>query len=300
VVFSPNDPDVAGIKALILAAFVKSSSAPVLTLEEATYQNAVVHPSQFHSYDINAWLNLPGTSQQVFVQAGPKPGKKLPYLRLDFNPAKLGESGMLAFKAELDVLLVGVGGHSTLFKAGKVTRLDIACDLLNVGLDELVLQSLKTGKTVAYYGTNGRVETIYKEVPPAKGYDFWRFKAYDKKQELLDTGASSNVNSAPLTRVEFVAAPKCAISKLKLMESPFAGRKVFWASGAQPPKGGDLLWSFFVDSCQLRGIKAAYARIPLKMRPAYRKAMASAEDAIWDEKTLWKAWPQVLKAAGLT
>jgi hypothetical protein len=236
-------------------------------------------------------------SRDVLIQADPKKtsGKKAPaFVRLEFNPSKLGPEGM----AELaDCIKFIFANHITmhqLFLASRVSRIDVACDLVNVASDELLVSTPASGKSHVYYGETGKHETTYLALKKGKSSPQ---KFYDKAQQLLDADRDQKFGDAAHTRFEKLAAPNIPVTKLVGLKNVFEKFDVRFPVEHHAP-GEPYVWALFLDSCRQCGAMTALDKLPETLRPSYQKALDATKHVIWKPTKIWSDWPEVLATSG--
>lgn len=147
-------------------------------------------------YQKNVDLIDPSSGERILLQAKPKkPGFN--FMRFDFNPAKLGKHGISFLKKSLAYGFPGIFDYSDVATAGKVTRLDVACDVLNCSISNLLVRRKGGGKSHAYFGIDDEIETIYLGI--SKGQKNSGNYAYNKRQDLRDKGFPKQFSGIPCT-----------------------------------------------------------------------------------------------------
>jgi hypothetical protein len=188
------------IKGLLLSA-VKDEQVP-------WYQEAK-SAGQAKKYNVEALLTPPDGKHPILIQVDPKKKKepKPAFMRFEFNPYKLGKKGLAFFKENLSEFLLDQIKYDDLKKDGKLTRLDIACDLVNVQLGDLVFRSLKPGKSHVYYGLNRHggigekalsaevVALVVKQRANAAGMGADRYAGHSLRAGLATSAAAAGVPS---------------------------------------------------------------------------------------------------------
>ncbi len=248
-------------------------------------------------YQKNIDLTDPNSGERILIQAKPKkPGGS--FLRFDFNPAKLGVQGISFLKKSLAYAFPAIFDYSDLATTGKVTRLDVACDVVNCSISDLLVRRKGGGKSHAFFGIDDEIETIYLGIP--KGQKNSANYAYNKRQDLRDKGLPKQFSGIPYTRIETrIKNPQCPVTSLTaLNKNPFDEFEVFLPTLAKAPEQ-EHHWTFFTDSCWHRGIEAALEVLPDKMRKKYASALKQSTDGFWQPAKLWAAFPSALKETGL-
>ena len=125
-------------------------------------------------YAVNAVLTEPNSGEAILIQVGHKKSKKTKavaqsakkkhrFMRLEFNPDKLKVKGLSYLKEELSKHFLAQYSFKDIAASGRITRIDLAADLLYVRPDQLIYSSAKGGKSTSYFGVSGTLETSYLE-----------------------------------------------------------------------------------------------------------------------------------------
>jgi len=248
-------------------------------------------------YDRSYALKLaPGRT--ILVQCAPLKSEDS-LLRFEFNPNGVGSGAVNAFRQSIPLLTAGYFDYKALATQGKVTRLDIAVDLVNIDIEDLLIGTRKPGVTSSYFGLSGKAETKYLNVNK-KGS---RMYVYDRRA-LLDKlnaegiGQPSEFGNAKYTRVEVRTEVATAITAMADMSNRLLKIDLFDIEAVTPLEEPHH-WRLFQDSCRYRGLAGALALLPEGVRSAYRAAITSAPP-LWRATELWGHWPAALKTSGLT
>ena len=249
------------------------------------------------TYKASVNLVVPPNGEEVLIQAGPKKSTAHD-LRLEFNPARLGPAGMAFLKDKLEGVLLGALSFSHILATGRVTRLDIAVDLVGIRIDALDIQYKGEGKSHWYFSGSGQSETGYLGIKQSDKNAPWT--AYNKRKQLKETvgGPEQLYGGLSHTRIEFHAKPNKPAAGLKLLSNPFTQVSVAYPT---VPKGiKPHSWQFFLDACQRRGHQNALALVPEGPTKAkYLKAMKTAHDTFWRPDKIWSSWKEVLSKSAL-
>lgn len=254
--------------------------------------------SKANRYKTRAILTHPMTGREILIEVDPKAAKaNVPFVRLEFNPDKLGPEGVSFVQQQLEAIFLGNHPWQAIATSGKVTRIDLALDLLNIPIDQLVVSSTKGGKSHCYYSAAGALETAYLEI---KGKKAGPKVVYDKAQQLADAKRNPKFEGVPHTRIEVHVKTQRSIAKLGTLPNPFVGLDVSYPAFVGKPSGQEHHWNHFLDSVRYRGRDGALALIPdAATRNAYADALDAAQKAFWRPAKLWERWPAVLAASGL-
>jgi hypothetical protein len=133
------------------------------------------------------------------------------------------------------LLTAGRFDYQALATQGNVTRLDIAVDLGNIDIEDLLIATPKPGATKSYFGLSGKVETKYLNVNK-KGS---RMYVYDRRA-LLDKlngegiGEPSEFGNAKYTRVEVRTEVGTPITAMADMSNRLLRIDLFDIRGGRP------------------------------------------------------------------
>lgn len=256
-------------------------------------------------YSLRRSLRHPASGESILIEAAPPPppGLKAPvsYLRFKFNPAKLGPDGVAFLRDRLTEVFLIEHPWSLIASHCTVTQMDVAADLLGVKTGDLLVGDYKPGsakagplKRMFVFSAAGALESLYLVGKSAK------VRLYNKRQELIDKKEPAAFGGTAYTRIEMVTKPQRPITKLAAMTNPFGKLTVHNLTKPVEPPDGLHNWTFFLDCCRVRGLKAALALLPTdELRQAYQDALSAAEVPIWKPEKLWAKWPAVLEASGL-
>ena len=236
-------------------------------------------------------------------------------LRLEMNPRKLGETG---FK-QLRKLLGKSFGLKGLVEAARVTRLDVAVDVVGVHVSEVVARYKKQGKRSYYIGNNGALETVYihRKTPPFKQKfdDGGAIKAlhsrqpagqavlrvYDRVAERAALGKPAPFGEAPVTRTEFVKDrfKKFHLANLASMPDPL---KEIWAGYAPSQKSGPAaLWRRYVAAVRTESpadLQKLFGLSP-DIAKKFEKALRVPVPDLLAPKVTWEGWNIGIASTGL-
>jgi hypothetical protein len=238
-----------------------------------------------HRYEVSCKIPLPfkpnSIRHNVCFEAGPRrPGQAS--FRLDFNPAALSPEATL----DLGVFLQGIMAEDDLifFRAGKITRSDVALDLPGYHLADCIVRSARMQKHGVYSNRHGDPESTYLGTPRSRC-----IVVYDKPNEdKLDTHL----------RLECRVKPGILGRELAELPNPFSGVKLIPANFADAA-GLDIPSQFIADSIRMGGLKRALKPLDKSAQKALRAAFTSAQSQLPSVDDLWATWPEVLKSCGL-
>jgi hypothetical protein len=185
----------------------------------------------------------------VLVQAGPKKKTTTHSLRLEFNPAALGSPGIAFLKAQLETLVLEGLSFSDIITKGKVTRVDIAVDIVGVHLADLLILVNSGGKQHWYLSAKGKLETGYLGMKTGDKNAKW--KTYNKRQEIKDHSTSPKEQAyggLSHTRVEYRYATNKPFLELDTLENRF--NEISLAYPKAPKGVKPYAWAFLSTAAQ--------------------------------------------------
>lgn len=233
------------------------------------------------------------TQSKVLIQCQPSKNakKNTPYLRVEFNPDQLGAKGLARFKEQVPVTLYGNGTWQTVINEGTITRLDIAVDLVNVDVEDLLVATKKPGKKLSYFGVEGKIETAYQNTSNT-------IYIYDKKQALLDSDLTPEYGDAPHTRVEIRTKTTKGIAGLPTLLNHLDKVSLVDIEAPSPPEEQHH-WTMFQNACRYKGLDGALNDLPEEVRSQYKAALEAVEGEVWQPKKLWGKWAKTVERSGL-
>lgn len=250
-------------------------------------------------YKASAQLAIPVDGQTALIQVGPTKKGVAHTLRVEFNPTGLGRPGIAFLKEQLEALVLNGLSFIDVIAKGKVSRLDVAVDIVGVNLADLLVTLSSGGKQHWYLSEGGKPETGYFGIKSGDKNAKW--KVYNKRQQVKDTSVApvqQAYGGLSHTRIEHGYTPGKPLSKLGNLNNRFADISVAYP---QPPKGvKPYTWRFFIDSCSVRGEAEALAILPNeKTRKRYENALKASHAGFWRPDVMWQSWPWALSASGL-
>lgn len=271
----------------------------------AQYKEAGYKTKASSAYAINAILTEPASGEAILIQVGRKkskktaivpPKKKLSFMRLEFNPDKLKVKGLNYLKEELSKHFLGQYSFKDIAATGRVTRIDLAADLLYVRSDQLIYSSAKGGKSISYFGVSGTLESSYLEKKSSSA----KVAIYNKRQEQKDIGGDPFFGSVNHTRIERHVSTTLVLINLHNLSNPFKDLTIVSPLKTVTPPEEYHHWLMFLDSCRFRGVEKALALLPSEdLKVKYKETLKSADEGIWNPVTIWKNWPKRLSSSGL-
>lgn len=228
-----------------------------------------------------------------FLQAVPLQERKVAFMRLEFNPAKIGERGLKRVRRLLRHVFLDQ--YEAVIAKAKITRLDLAADFDGIRLGSLAVTDAHKRKAGLWLGATGEVETIYLGSRDSDAH----LRIYDKARELREQQHISL--SGERLRVEAtIANRRFRLSELRALPNPFAGLVIVDLGTLETNDEPAYRFQFFLDSCRQRGAHSALRLIADKPTQArYRKCLAGAKVDWWAPDALWRGLPQALSGLNL-
>lgn len=291
ITYQIPEPDLAGavIESLLQEAEAKQN-----------FKSAPQFKSGAMKYAASTKLIMPFSGAETLVQAGPKKSGVKHGLRLEFNPSRLGKSGILFLKERLESLVANGLSYEKIISQGTVTRLDVAVDLVGIGLHDLDVSYSGTGKCHWYYSSEKKAQTGYFGVGGYVKDKSAPYIIYNKRKELAEKSKvidSLHYNGLSHTRIEYRGKPMKSFLALENWKNPFTSISLAFP---QPPEGvPPHLWQFFIDSCHRRGHQATLAMVPEGERALFTKGLWGAHQAFWNPHKIWMGWENALVDSGL-
>lgn len=224
----------------------------------------------------------------------------LNFLRLELGGGAISSDSMKALADLLSTVSDGAITFESVALNCKVTRTDVAVDLVNIDIEDMLITGNKPGVSMGYFGIGGKAESKYLNVKK-KGSNLY---VYDRKvslEKLKAKGKSegSEYGDTVYTRVEFRLHPDRPITELgTLKHNPFKRVHLIDIESLSPPEETHH-WKLFQDSCRYRGLENALELLPPDTRKTYEDAISASTIALWRPDLLWGMWPDSLKDGGL-
>jgi hypothetical protein len=201
--------------------------------------------------------------------------------RLEFNPARVGPAGVASVIDIMDSISGGNGKE--FFYNGTVTRIDIALDLPNLSLNDLIIWKKQQRIHGIYTNQKGNPATIYlgqaRSSPTA---------VYGKSEK----------NGDPYLRIEARPKPRCHGHDLAQLRNPFDKLRMVHTSSLLPLID-EPYPETFIDSIRLRGFGHALSTRPLKQRRAIKALLDEPSLSLLPtSEQIWEQWPSLLNDTG--
>lgn len=179
---------------------IKSKEDQVGTKANIMYLKESMHCKKVNSttYDLSFSFGLTDQSA-VLVQAAPY-SHGMNFLRLEFNPAKIGETGADTLVGQILPVLFPHG-----IPAPRITRFHVAVDFKGVKADGILLYAPGFRKHQSFYASKGGVGSAY-ALPNSVGSQYAGSHTSDMQIVIYDKQAEAKL-AYPCTRVEFKYEP---------------------------------------------------------------------------------------------
>lgn len=256
-----------------------------------------------HRYKINIAITAPN-GVPVLVQVCPKYNKLVNkgFIRLEFNPSKLGKTGIAwLYDFILDELFLHQVSALQFFAYCHVTRIDLCVELLGQDLNNLyVVPPPKIrGKRKQYLSADGKLETIYYNIHTKRNSDLY---FYNRRQNQLDKGEDPEFGEIAHTRVEKrydMKNSKSGMFGLKNLKNPFADIKLYNLGDVAPYGFDEAEWEILKEAIKGLGHKKVESLLTEQQRYALLDHLGNEGSAFWYPETVWSGWEDCLDASGL-
>jgi hypothetical protein len=235
-------------------------------------------------YNVAKWINS-GAPARVLFQFKYE-DKKAIKCRFEFNPRKLGESGLNHLKSVVMTLMPD--GWEYVIKHGRITRLDIAVDIPDTRPENFIILP-QQGLSTQAWAVNGKLQTFVLGKKMGK-----QTLLYNKKAKRLSQGKNWPGKAAVRIERRLRNPTPYKLSSLHKLANPFLAANLLKMPGLPATEKKPYLWSLFTDSVSVRGLPAALALLPLEKRTAYRKHLKLFEHELWAPDQIWSKWQACL------
>jgi len=220
-------------------------------------------------------------------------------LKLDFNPHRLGPSGLAQLEGVLDELFLDTVHFDLWLANAKVPVIDVAVDLINLDVCDAILRSDVGVKWSGWFGQFGRVQTwSHLKKKNKRGKRPPLLRLYDKKLELIETGKEPDWGDVPHARLERrLPQNKRPFLGLRKIKNPFADigmGHVGWSARKFGPE-----FRLFFGAAQWMGLELASQLLSDDRRPTWRAAVRHGDAPFWKPTEFWTGWSGSLKCDGL-
>jgi hypothetical protein len=269
-----NDPDIERVKNICrhLQQFAETDLLDRYAIKPSRWR--------FIECSIPIPISSPHSSNRVRFEVGARHSGHPDY-RLEFNPSKIGAQGI----AESCDFLGSIAGIRLdgIIANGIVTRIDLAMDLYDLSLDEVIARSRGAQKIGVYTDRRGNPESTILGSPRSN-----RTVIYNK---VFEDGRQS-------VRVERRMKPRCAVHHLATLPDPFRNVQLIGTDSFLPFLDGMVAEHFF-DSVRIRGVSRAVNNLPPGPRRAIKAMLRDpAVSILPSTEQVWRGWPKLLVKTG--
>ena len=210
------------------------------------------------------------------------------YFVLDLYPSKFYVGEFEHFKQVLCQILPKFA-YEKLYQNGHVNYLELASDSLSHQHHSFIPIRKYCTDSMIFKEENGHLGTTYL----GSIYSDLRFRIYDKRKQLLDTGQESKYQTH--TRIE-AALRRVGLEPVNLihMANPFEKIEIAELQIARQ-LSKETVWQGLLDQCLKDGSPSALALYP-KQRKQFMKMLRTAAASWWNPHDLWLGLPNALKA----
>ena len=208
------------------------------------------------------------------------------FVRFDWSPAKWGNEGKkIAEFAIENSLYHGLGEF---WHSGKVTRIDLAADIIGRSLGDLALWPKNTVKAAGHWSTNSvGLETIY--LGSKKSKCSWR--CYDKAKEQ---GIAADTKWTRIERI--IGNMSLPLNELNTMPNPFERIHITDISQlVSKPEISTSAWNLFKVVAAINGVPQALMCLDDKERKAAKLILKANNKNWWSPEQIWSQFPNALK-----
>jgi hypothetical protein len=197
-------------------------------------------------------------------------------IRLEFNPAKVGQIGM-AYLFKRVGIICGDGASGFLERA-IVNRVDVAIDVAGHHLDDILISVPSHRRGSMYTSASGKADTI--GIGSRRTGTYRRVYMKDEPSKVM--------------RIEVELKPHVSFHQLPEIANPLLGMDMYELTGAV-----DCTTRWFMDSCHKRGMSRALKFAPPKLRKVITARVDAAKAAWWSPDLLWATWGNVCTCVGV-
>lgn len=236
------------------------------------------------------------------------------WLRIEFNPRKLGAKGIFDL---VDAIHDATGQRFLVGKflsSCRVTRIDIAVDVIGLSVPELIVTAKSEAKRVHYYGSDGCLESVYlhkktstaktsEPKPSSRKLGTQIARIYDRRRELISSNKQPDYGLVPMTRIEvmkkhFGNKPFELLSLFHL-KNPLKDIFVGLATSAAPEN--QWAWLEYVELRRGGGHDWAGRLMSLSdtEEQAYADAYRKHPRDVLLSDAVWERWLQGIQSTGL-
>jgi hypothetical protein len=251
-------------------------------LEQIGY--AEVNKISAFSHNLKISKNFPDYEGEALIQCNPKKAGNN-FFRLEMTPSRIDLNNL---KTILDKLLPG--GYAGVLENGKVNRIDLTVDIVNISVAEMIATYPKM-RVERHFGMGFKKQTKVIGSPQSNK----SITLYDKVQQLKafngkHKGTPSPIPIGNLTRLELsLKRTKKSLAGISVLPNPFKPLSLVAYPGCLSSKNYNPLWTLFLNACQDHGYKAALAHFNKADKAIYAHRLKhEGKSEWWKPDVVWK------------
>jgi hypothetical protein len=295
----------------------------IYSIGKATEDGEVVdYPLEWHKYNnpndyarsrYRHHFKIKGPNGEELAMFSFQPfNEEYRFLKLEFNPAKIGIEGVEYIKRWYDDTILHSSFSDIINYKKCISKLDIAIDIIGVDIADLILNYNSKEVSQRYHSAGGLLESYYPhcDKPPSDiiVYDRNALEEDDEEEESFPETYSSQRprRKKSITRVEKTIETERPLTELYKLKPHFKDLKVHLAWKAsdksQFPEAGHN-WILFLDSVRWRGFENALELVPQSLQKDYKRLFEENVENIFEVYThsdSWREiWTESIKRSGL-
>ncbi len=271
------------------ANFVKSLKHEAMCDDTVTFAGS----SAQAGYRVAVRLRIPNVPVDAYPLFQVAPYGKTAYFRLEFNPNRLGQSGIESMKMIIDTSTPH--GWPLFMYLARASRIDVNIDVQGVPLHRFLLGT-KYPRYTEIWTQQGElagieVQTVYLG-QKAKSDAFYRvYRLPDGKVEMGCVAATR------FESVDGISRPK--MSEIHKYTLPFTKLIVRDALAPKPAGWHNGHWEMFIRFAADHGLTVAMQHLTVSERKQAKMALNAVPLADINFTTCWSQWPALIDKLGL-
>lgn len=243
-------------------------------------------------------LEFPLGGNKATLRLFGKPSNKMAGpVRLEFNPRRFDADSPAKLLEAWKKLSLNQVNLSALLYDARVTRVDVAVDVLNLPFHDLVVTSKKVRQTRTYGSNDASVETL-QFFTDKTGKRRAKLQVYDKQKQLIAKDRKPKWGDTPHIRIEASCVSTNGLWRnLSTLKFPFAGFEFRRVPSIASPLSDEL--RRFADSGRFRGWSDALHLMPQAKQSKVQLAFDKLPQDLVNESQLWKHWLSAIEKAHL-
>lgn len=238
-----------------------------------------------------AFLTVSKPSLKVLIQIGRK--NKPGAIRFEFNPSHFTQHDAAKMDSYLMDLSEQAFGLAWVLKVGKITRADVAVDIIGAKFNDLIIELPAKKKVRIHVDEKGGLQTVTSLL--GKGF---KNMAYNKRAQTQEKKIHSEFFDHPWCRVEWtIGHTKEKMATLGNIKCPWESASIILPSLVPPNGVNGHVWRLFLDVCRFRGVAYALSQLPLLLRHRFGSAVSDPKNQIWKAKFIWSKLPESIQSS---